>query len=50
MPGMGVAKPEIRRGLRMPPLGDYLILYEATEGAVKIVRVLHGARDWRKML
>ena len=49
-PGMGVARPDIRRGLRMMPFGNYLILYERAPDGADIVRVLHGARQWQELL
>lgn len=51
MPGMGVARPEIRADLRTFPAGSYLILYrEAGDGAVEIIRVVYGARQWQDLL
>lgn len=46
MPGMGTARPELGKGVRLFPVGQYVVLYE--EGAVEgvdIVRVIHGKRD-----
>lgn len=34
----------------MFPVGNYLILYRPIEAGVEIVRVLHGARQWRDLL
>lgn len=50
MPGMGVARPDVRPGLRMFPMGKYLILYREIEGDAEIVRVIHGARQWQELL
>jgi toxin ParE1/3/4 len=50
MPGMGVARPDIRPDLRLFPRGNCLILYRKIEGGVEIVRVLHGARQWWEQL
>lgn len=50
MPGIGVARPDIRPELRLLPAGHYLILYEEIAGDVAIVRVLHGARQWQDLL
>ncbi len=49
-PGMGVARPDVRPGLRMFPVGNYLILYREIEQGAEIVRVLHGARQWQELL
>ncbi|MGL5114236.1 MAG: type II toxin-antitoxin system RelE/ParE family toxin [Beijerinckiaceae bacterium] len=50
MPGMGVARFDLRPNLRMFPVGSYLILYQEIGGGVEIVRVLHGARQWQELL
>lgn len=49
-PGMGVARPDVRPGLRLFPVGNYLILYREIEQGAEIVRVLHGARRWQELL
>ncbi|TYL41295.1 type II toxin-antitoxin system RelE/ParE family toxin [Dickeya sp. ws52] len=38
-------RPELGRSIRSCSYGRYLILYGTTETAVRIERVLHGARD-----
>jgi toxin ParE1/3/4 len=48
-PGIGVARSDVRPGLRMLPFGAYLILYRALDEGVEIVRVLHGARRWETL-
>ena len=50
MPGMGVARPEVRADLRTFPVGNYLVLYRQIEGGAGIVRVVHGARRWQELL
>jgi len=50
MPRMGVARPEIRPGLRTMPFGSYMIVYREIDGGAEIVRVLHGARRWEDLL
>lgn len=50
MPGLGVAKPSVRKDLRMLPVGDYLILYREISGGAEIVRVVHGARLWQDLV
>ena len=37
-------------GIRRCPYGSYLIFYRVTEQAVQIVHVLHGARDYERLL
>ena len=44
-PGIGTARPELGDGVRMLPHGRYLIFYREHDGAVRIERVMHGARD-----
>ena len=49
-PRAGRARDELGRGIRVFPVGDYLVLYrEAAPGGV-IVRVLHGSRDVEALL
>jgi toxin ParE1/3/4 len=50
MPGMGVARFDIRPELRTFPAGSYLILYREITGGAEIVRIVHGARLWQDLL
>jgi toxin ParE1/3/4 len=50
MPGMGVARPEVRPNLRTFPVGNYLILYQQVGQDAEIIRVIHGARQWQDLL
>lgn len=50
MPGIGVDRSDIRRGLRLFPVRNYLIIYRATKHGIEIVRVLHGAQQWESFL
>ncbi len=45
MPGIGAPRPEVAAGLRILPVGNYLILYVETKDGVDVLRVIHGARD-----
>jgi plasmid stabilization system protein ParE len=36
--------------LRLFPVGRYLILYPQEASAIVILRILHGARDWRRLV
>ena len=45
MPGMGRRREELPQTLRSSIVGYYMIFYRQNEGAVEIVRVLHGSRD-----
>ena len=44
-PCIGRRRADLADGLRSFPVGSYVIFYLAVPGGVKIVRVLHGARD-----
>jgi toxin ParE1/3/4 len=43
--GIGRARPELGDGVRALPHGNYLIFYRRAEDALRIERILHGARD-----
>lgn len=44
-PLSGVARPDIRVGLRAKLHGSYVIFYSVLETVIRIERILHGARD-----
>jgi toxin ParE1/3/4 len=44
-PRAGMARPEVGAGLRSKPYRRYVIYYRVAEEAVRIERILHGARD-----
>jgi len=48
-PRAGRERPEIRRGIRSVPHGNYVIFYRIVEAGVQILHVLHGARDLSKI-
>jgi toxin ParE1/3/4 len=50
MPGIGIARPDVRPELRSFPVGNYLILYRQVDEGAEIVRIIHGARQWEDML
>lgn len=47
-PSSGRLREEIRADLRSFPKGNYVIFYYPTPAGVRIMRVLHGARDHKK--
>jgi toxin ParE1/3/4 len=49
-PMLGVERSDVRKGLRLFPVGRYLILYRVASNGVDIVRVLHGARRWQDLI
>ena len=50
LPDMGTSYEEIRPGLQLLPVRNYLILYRRIESGIEIVRVIHGARQWQSLL
>jgi toxin ParE1/3/4 len=49
-PEMGPRRPDLGKGVRMVPVGSYLVLYKLGDRRVEIVRIVHGARDLRDLL
>jgi toxin ParE1/3/4 len=49
-PGVGTSRESISKGLRSVPFGSYLIFFREARGGVEIVRVIHGARKWQRLL
>ncbi len=49
-PGIGMARPELRPHIRTFPVAAYIIAYRPAKRGIEILRVLHGARDWRALL
>ena len=41
---------DLSRGLRSAPVGKYLILYRIVENGIEVVRIVHGARDLKRLL
>ena len=44
-PGLGRRREELVAGLRSFPVGRYVIFYLQVQDCLRIVRILHGARD-----
>ena len=44
-PGIGTSRPELGDGVRILPHGRYLIFYREVNKAIRIERIMHGARD-----
>jgi toxin ParE1/3/4 len=42
---IGAPRPELGEGIRMLPHDRYLIFYREAENTLRIVRILHSARD-----
>jgi toxin ParE1/3/4 len=45
VPFMGQARFDLAPGLRMFPVGNYLIFFRPIEGGIEVIRVLHGKRN-----
>jgi toxin ParE1/3/4 len=50
MPEMGAPRFDVRPDMRLFLVGNYLLLYRATDDAAEIVRVVHGAREWEALV
>ena len=48
-PNAGPRRPELRPRVRSFPVGSYVLFYRPMRGGIELVRVLHGARDLRKV-
>ena len=48
-PRSGTPKDTIRLGMRMGILGKYLIFYRIELNGIFVVRIVHGARDLRRI-
>jgi toxin ParE1/3/4 len=48
-PYAGPSRHELRPGLRIFPVGQYLIFYRPVRGGIQLVRAVHGSRDLRKV-
>ncbi len=44
-PGMGRRRDELSPGLRSVVQGSYIIFYRPLEDGIRLMRVVHGARD-----
>ena len=48
-PGPGQSREDLAPSLRSFPVGNDLLFYRAMRGGIELVRVLHGARDVRRL-
>jgi toxin ParE1/3/4 len=48
-PGMGIARDDLRPGLRRFTHARYLIYYRSVRGGIEVVRVVRGACDERAL-
>ncbi len=49
MPGIGAPRDQIRLGMRLWTVGQYLVLYRVETDGIFVVRIVHGRRDLRKL-
>ena len=50
-PTLGIPQFQYRQNLRCKPVAKrYVIFYEPVDDGVRVLRVLHGARDWRILI
>jgi toxin ParE1/3/4 len=47
-PGTGTDQGDLRPGLRSSPFKNYLIFFNPTRTGIQIIRVIHGARDYKR--
>lgn len=45
MPFIGQARFDLAPGLRMFPVGNYLIFFRPIENGIEVIRILHGRRN-----
>lgn len=50
LPDIGQERGDVVPGLRTFPKGKYLVVFESDGAHVSILRVVHGARDWPKLV
>lgn len=48
-PLMGLARPDFGEDVRSFPHREYLVIYRPTEFGVGVARIVHGARDLRRL-
>ena len=48
-PHLGATREDLATSLRGFPLGNYVIFYRPVAGGIEVARVLHGARDLRRI-
>jgi toxin ParE1/3/4 len=49
-PGIGRQRDELKAGYQSHTADNYVIYYRFANGIVRILRVLHGARDLKKLI
>lgn len=49
-PELGSSQDKYRIGLSCMPVGHYLVFYDQVPDAIRILRILHGARRWEDLI
>ena len=49
-PQIGVSQAKYRPGLRCMAVSRYLIFYDQIPQGIRILRILHGARNWEDLI
>lgn len=49
-PLLAASHGHIREGVRGFLVGPYWVFFTATDKGIRIVRILHGRRDWQRLL
>jgi toxin ParE1/3/4 len=49
LPGLGPVREDLGPSLHSFPVGKYLVIYRPVRGGIEAVRILHGARDLRRI-
>lgn len=50
-PNLGQSRPELPGGdLRITTVGKYVVVYRVHADDLQILRIVHGAREWEKLL
>jgi toxin ParE1/3/4 len=50
LPALGTSRDDIPNDLRTFPKGKYIIVFRSAPSAIVVVRVVHSARDWPKLV
>ncbi len=49
-PYVGAARDEMIKGLRIFPVGSYLVCYFVRKNHIDVARIIHGARDYQNLV
>jgi toxin ParE1/3/4 len=48
-PGLGQLQPSLGAGIRTFSARNYVIFFERTKDGIRVLRIVHGSRDWKKL-